>query len=80
MKDRYDSRTILAASKDVSKDIIFFSQIYPGMNEKSMDVKISDDLLLKLGLDHKIVRCPTRKDDSDFLDIYQKNIPTARPS
>jgi len=74
----YDSRLILAASREVSKDIVFFSQIYPGMDEKSMDIRISDKLLLKLGLDHRIVRCPSKIDDPDFLEIYKKNIPTAR--
>ena len=76
----YDSRLLLAATKDLSKDVIYFSQTYPGMNENSMDVRIPRELTAKLGLNHKIIQCPSEIENHELLEIYKKNIPTARRS
>lgn len=76
----YDTRPLLAASKEISKDIVIFTQVHPRINEKNMDVWVPGTLLSKLGLKHILVRCPPTIDDDEFLEIYKRNFPTARLS
>ena len=54
----YDTRPLLAACKEISRDIVIFTQIYPGIDEKHFDVWAPVALLSNLGLKHTMVRCP----------------------
>jgi len=78
----YDTRLLLAASKQISKDIVIFTQVHPRINEKHMDIWVPSTLLTKLGLKHVLVRCTPSIDDEflEFLEIYKHNFPTARSS
>jgi hypothetical protein len=71
-----DSRTILAASKDVSKDIFYYTLLYYDLNHKSADVQIPRRLLSTVGLQHHILDCSSTM-DSDFRAIYMQNVDNA---
>jgi hypothetical protein len=72
-----DTRLLLAASRDISHKIYFFSMIYWHMTRSNFDVAIPSKLLKKLGLGHNVIECPAQMDD-EFCEIYARNVPTAR--
>jgi hypothetical protein len=72
----YDTRTILAASKDFAKEIEYLTLIYWSYTQESTDSQISTSLLKDLNLKHKLVQC--RKECSpEFWEIYKRNVTTA---
>lgn len=73
-----DSRVLLAASKNFSKDIFYYSQqVPPRFIENHPDLVVPAKLLAKLGLNHKIIKCPPKMDD-EFESIFKRNVTTAR--
>lgn len=72
----WDTRVLLAASKEFSKDIYYYTLIYYDLTEESPDVKISSELLSQFGLKHNIIRCPSHM-DKEFEEIYKRNVTTA---
>ena len=75
----YDTRLLLAACKEISKEIVIFTQIHPGIDTSHMDIWVPDAILSKLGLKHTLVTCPQKIDD-DFLECYEQNVSTGRLS
>ncbi|MFC2102694.1 hypothetical protein ACFLS7_06840, partial [Bacteroidota bacterium] len=75
----YDSRTILAASKDFAKEIEYLTLIYWSYTEESADASISKSLTQDLGLDQKLVKC-LKKSTKEFDEIYFRNVTTAHPA
>jgi hypothetical protein len=74
-----DSRILLAASKNFSKDIFYYSQQSPPrFIESHPDLVVPAKLLAKLGLNHKIIKCPPKMDE-EFEIIFKRNVTTARP-
>lgn len=69
----WDSRLLLAASREVSHKIYYFSMLR-GSNDR--DVIIPSRLLPKLGLKYNIMRYPARM-DNEFKKIYNRNVVTA---
>lgn len=72
----WDSRVLLAASKEVSNNIYFFSLIYYNLTNKSPDIMITKKLLSKLGLKHHVITCP-QEPENEFKKIYMENVSTA---
>lgn len=73
-----DSRTLLAASKTVSKDIHYITQTNQSTKETDPDVLIPTALLKRLGLKHSVLILPETLDEN-FREIMQTNVFTARP-
>jgi len=71
-----DSRTILAASKDIRDKIYYYTLIYYDLTPKSPDMKIPMKLLKSLGLEHHVLDCSSVMDDY-FKIIYMKNVDMA---
>lgn len=72
----WDSRLMLAVSRDVAPDLYSFTLAYPG-SEHSRDARIPAALLKRLGLEHEIVRYPTHV-DAGFKDVYRHNAAAQR--
>lgn len=72
-----DSRVLLAASKEFSEHILYFTQTHQNLTEKGMDIVVPAKLLPKLSLKHKIIKCPSNMDD-EFKNKFKRNVTTAR--
>lgn len=72
-----DTRLLLAASREISREIYFFTMMYWRMTKKSVDIVVPSRLLKELGLSHHVIKCPPQMDDK-FKEIYARNVPTAR--
>ncbi len=72
----WDSRLMLALSRDVKDDLYCFTLLYPRA-EHSRDVRVPAALLKRLGLDHHTVSYPSKANDA-FKDIYQRNVAASR--
>jgi len=72
-----DSRVLLAATKDFSKRIVYFSQTGPHVTDKAMDVVVPARLLRKLRLTHTVIDCCSDM-DNDFKRLFDRNVTTAR--
>ena len=73
----FDSRTLLAASRTVAKNIHYFTQTPKTTKDSDPDVLIPSAMLKQLGLKHSVLVLP-EKIDEDFNAILQKNVFTAR--
>ena len=58
----WDSRLLLAASKEYCDKFYFFSKIFYNLSEKSPDIVIPSILLKKFGLKHNVIICPSSVD------------------
>ncbi|SDS73288.1 hypothetical protein SAMN05192545_1949 [Maribacter dokdonensis] len=67
-----DSRLLLSATKKISKDIFFYTLKYRNLTINSVDIKIPNTILTKLGFEHKVIDC-TKKAEIQFLECYQNN-------
>lgn len=73
----YDSRTLLAASREFAKNISYFTHANATVVNKDPDILIPSAMLKNLGLKHNILILP-EKIDHDFNSLFQKNVFTAR--
>jgi hypothetical protein len=71
----WDSRVMLALSRDMVHDLFFFTLTYPD-TENTRDVVIPAVLLRKLGLKHTIIGYPGQV-NLEFKHVYQRSISTA---
>jgi rhodanese-related sulfurtransferase len=67
----WDSRVMLALSKEIVHDLYCFTLVYPH-TENTRDVYIPAALLRKLGLKHWIIRYPEYI-NTEFKEIYRRN-------
>jgi len=67
----WDSRVMLALSRDIVRDLYCFTLAYPH-TENTRDVVIPAVLLKKLGLSHSIIKYPEHVND-EFKKIYKRN-------
>ena len=72
-----DSRTLLAASRKVAKNIHFITQSRENLKNSDPDVCIPAAMLKKLGLEHNVLVLPETL-DKNFKDIFEQNVATAR--
>jgi hypothetical protein len=73
-----DSRTLLAATKDICDKVYFYINKEYCLNEKSNDIYIPTQLFRKLNLDFHILD-PYIEIDKDFEEVYYSNNPDASP-
>jgi hypothetical protein len=74
----WDSRVMLALSRDMARDLYCFTLAYPH-TEHTRDVTIPAALLKKLGLKHSLLKYPEHV-NAEFKTIYQANIDAANKS
>ncbi len=68
----WDTRLLLATSKYRRENIYYFIQKFDSLTDDSTDIKISRELLSKLGLDLHVIDATSY--NSDFDKIYKKNV------
>jgi hypothetical protein len=73
-----DSRALLAASRDICKDVFYYINKESNLNENSIDISVPKRMLGKLGLDFHIVD-PYIEIDKDFEKLYFENNESALP-
>jgi len=66
-----DSRVLLAASKEIRKDVYYYIQKFGNLNHKSADTKIPLKLFPKLNLKFNVIECE-KKIDNEFDSILKK--------
>ncbi len=71
-----DSRTLLAAARDIASDLYCYTLVYDRLTPKSHDVAVPARLLPSLGLRHEVMDCKERMPD-DFRRIYMANVADA---
>jgi hypothetical protein len=67
-----DSRKALAASRDITGSILFYTLIYYALDRRHPDVRIPASILRDVGVPHHVIRCPRRMSD-EFQLIYGMN-------
>ncbi len=75
----YDTRLLLAASKNIGGKYPYLTLIYWNLTEDAPDITISSKLLNKFGFKHEIIKCPAKM-SKEFEEIYTKNVVTAHIS
>ena len=68
-----DSRVLLAASKEIRKDVFYYIQKFGNLNYKSADIKIPLKLFPKLNLKFNVIECE-KNIDNEFDSILKKNV------
>ena len=68
-----DSRVLLAASKEIRKDVFYYIQKFGNLNYKSADIKIPLKLFPKLNLKFNVIECE-KIIDNEFDSILKKNV------
>lgn len=72
-----DSRTLFAVSRNMAKNIHYFTQISKTGVNSDPDVLIPAAMLKHLGLEHSVLVLP-EKINENFSEVLQKNVFTAR--
>ena len=72
----YDSRTILAATRNVSKSVFYYTLLFASRTPEHRDVAVPARLLPALGLRHRVIPCPARM-SSGFGALYRSNVEPA---
>jgi hypothetical protein len=68
----YDSRSLLAASRDVRDRVYYFINKEPPMNERTVDIRVPREMLNKLGIPFHI-HDVTGPIDEEFKTIFLNN-------
>lgn len=71
----WDSRVALAATRDIRRDVLYFTLMYWELSAASDDIRLPSILLPKLGLRHHVIACPSTMSES-FARIYNSNVTT----
>jgi hypothetical protein len=74
MSAGWDSRLLLAASKDICRDVYYFTY---SRRVPSADLSVTPRLLSGLGLKHHVLTIPERMDD-DFAAAFRSHVTLAR--
>lgn len=72
-----DSRSLLAASKDVASSVLFFVIQHGRLNERSSDIRIPKELFTRLGLPFHVLQAP-RDVPEEFRRVFLENTLCAR--
>lgn len=73
----WDSRMLLAASKEIRHQIFYYICRNSKMTAESMDIKVPQKLLERLGLDFHVIESVEDMEE-EFAQIYEKNVTMAR--
>lgn len=69
----WDSRIILAASKEISENVKYFVNRFANLSESHKDIRISSQIMQRVNLPFEIVNC--KKDISaEFINLFKSNI------
>ena len=68
----WDSRLMLALSRDLVDDLYAFTLVYPHLPVESRDVAIPSRVLEKLGIEHHVIPYP-KMIDASFKEIFRRN-------
>jgi hypothetical protein len=74
-----DTRTLFAASKELSDRIYYYTLMYcinTPMTEESPDIRIPSSLLSRFGLKHNVIKCLPVMDEN-FKKIYKRSVSLA---
>jgi len=74
-----DSRLLLAASKDIARNIYYYTAKRKNFNRLTPDIRIPKELLKKLSLSHHIIDC-SKEMSIEFREIYENNVMNAHES
>ncbi|HZG17385.1 MAG TPA: hypothetical protein VE710_20590 [Candidatus Bathyarchaeia archaeon] len=73
----WDSRTLLAASKDVRHKIFYYVSKYGQLSADCPDIRVPRRLLDRLGLDFHVLDCNEEMDE-EFAKVLENNVTMAR--
>ena len=68
----WDSRLMLALSKEEARDLYCYTLLYPSTSHGSRDVYVPAKLLKKLGIEHHLLRYPESADES-FKEVAKRS-------
>jgi hypothetical protein len=74
----FDSRILLAASKDFLKNTIFFTKKNISLNKDSNDMKIPCIIASKLAIDYRVFKCDSKKINEELKEIFIFNTTPSR--
>lgn len=74
----WDSRLMLALSKEAAADLYCFTLLYPSTSHASRDVYVPAKLLKKLGIEHHLLRYPESVDEA-FKAIARRSSSSVHP-
>lgn len=69
----FDSRTILAATRDVSQNTFYYTFFRKNLAGSSPDITIPARLLAKLGITHHLLELRS-KTDSGFRELFERSV------
>jgi hypothetical protein len=74
-----DSRSLLAASRELKERLSYYTCIYYDLNPASPDIRVPRRLLKKLGVPHEVLDCSSSM-SQEFADLYAQNVRFAHPA
>ena len=72
----WDSRLVLAATRNMVTDTFYFTGIFPYMTADDIDASAPSRLLASLGLKNNLIECP-RKVDDGFKSLFERSVSEA---
>jgi hypothetical protein len=75
----WDSRLVLAATRNVASQISYITFLFSDMTEQTADVCVPARLLEGVGRQHTVLRIP-KEMSPEFRDIYMRNMSLAHPT
>jgi hypothetical protein len=72
----WDSRVLLAASREISAEVLYYTLLYPPYTFESRDIHIPSKLLSKLQLRHEVYDCAVEM-KPEFAEVYNQSVFTA---
>lgn len=72
----WDSRLVLAATRNMAIDTFYFTGIFPDMTAEHMDASAPSRLLASLGLKNNLIHCPSKVDDG-LKRVFECNVSEA---
>ncbi|MDP9035638.1 MAG: hypothetical protein M3O50_12605 [Myxococcota bacterium] len=72
----WDSRLVLAATREMARDMVYFTGIFWNMSAGHRDARAPCRLLSSLGLENHLIPCQ-RQPPPEFLEVFRRNVVTA---
>ncbi len=72
----WDTRVLLAASKEIVNDLYIYTLQYRELTKNSSDIKIPISMLNEMGIKHHLFDCKSGM-DKEFHKLYKKNVDLA---
>jgi hypothetical protein len=69
----WDSRLVLAATREMAAQVVYFTGIFWHMTEDHIDAAVPSRLLASLGLNNQLIACKGDP-DADFLGVFKRNV------